>query len=88
MQQGHKQDQRQNGSILRRLEHTFLRKGGRGSIGIVIKKWFSSLFYSLLQRSVKRIDLRQWFKRIMHLLMPHTTSKRYMIFGRSNNYSG
>ena len=88
MQQGHNQDQGHNESTLRRLKHTFLRKGGGESIGTITKKRFLSLFYSPLQKSVKRIDQKQWFKRIMHLLMPHTTSKRYMIFRRSNDYSG
>jgi len=38
MQQEHSQDQGHNGNTLRRLEHTFLRKGEGGSIGIVIRK--------------------------------------------------
>jgi hypothetical protein len=50
-QHGHNQGLGQSGSILRRMEHMFLKKGRGGLISTDIRKWFLSLFYSLLLRS-------------------------------------
>jgi hypothetical protein len=50
-QHGRNQGLRQSGSILRRIEHMFLRKGREGLISTDIRKWSLSLFYSLLLRS-------------------------------------
>jgi hypothetical protein len=42
---------RQSGSIPRKIEHMFLKKGREGLIGTDIRKWSLSLFYSFLLRS-------------------------------------